>query len=127
MKIRIKGNSIRYRLTQSEVRTLADTGRLEEETRFGPDEQQKLRYTIETKADTDHLQADFINNRITLYLPLQAAKNWPDEERISFEHKLQISPDTTLFLLLEKDFVCLDDVAEDQSDNYPNPRYEKRD
>ena len=26
-----------------------------------------------------------------------------------------------LFLLIEKDFVCLDHTFEDQSDNYPNP------
>jgi hypothetical protein len=26
-----------------------------------------------------------------------------------------------LHLLVEKDFTCLDNVAEDQSDNYPNP------
>ncbi len=26
-----------------------------------------------------------------------------------------------LFLLVEKDFTCLDNVSEDQSDNYPNP------
>jgi hypothetical protein len=26
-----------------------------------------------------------------------------------------------LHLLVEKDFTCLDNVTEDQSDNYPNP------
>lgn len=127
MKIRIKGNSIRYRLTQTEVQTLAETGTLTEETCFGPDEIQKLVYTIETKQGLEHLGADFQNNRITLFIPEQAARNWPGEERVGFQHHLQVSPETSLFLLLEKDFVCLDDVAEDQSDNYPNPRYEKRD
>ena len=127
MKIRIKGNFIRYRLTQSEVRALADTGRLEEETCFGPDDSQVLRYAIETKENIEGLQADFSHNRITLYLPVQAAKNWPEEDRVGFKQEMQVAPTTTLFLLLEKDFVCLDDVAEDQSDHYPNPRYEKRD
>jgi hypothetical protein len=31
-----------------------------------------------------------------------------------------------LFLLLEKDFVCLDETIEDQSDNYPNPLMDKK-
>ena len=127
MKIRIKDNFIRYRLTQSEVRALADTGRLEAETRFGPDEHQVLRYVIATKEDIEGLQADFSQHCITLYLSAPAAKNWPNEDRVGFEHTLQVTPESTLFLLLEKDFVCLDEVAEDQSDNYPNPRYEKRD
>jgi hypothetical protein len=30
-------------------------------------------------------------------------------------------PAQELFLLIEKDFVCLDNTFEDQSDNYPNP------
>ncbi|MEO6759044.1 MAG: hypothetical protein ABIO24_06280 [Saprospiraceae bacterium] len=127
MKIRIKGNSIRYRLIQSEVRALADIGQIVEETRFGPDASQTLRYAIETKADIEGLQADFSQNRITLYLPVQSAKSWPEDDRVGFEQEFQVTPDSTLFLLLEKDFVCLDEVAEDQSDNYPNPRYEKRD
>jgi hypothetical protein len=27
---------------------------------------------------------------------------------------------------LEKDFTCLDETGEDQSDNYPNPKTEER-
>ncbi|MEO6038847.1 MAG: hypothetical protein ABIQ93_10570, partial [Saprospiraceae bacterium] len=121
MKIRIKDNSIRYRLSQSEVRTLADMGQIEAETRFGPEDSQILRYAIETKADIEGLQADFLQQSITLYLPAQSAKNWPAEDRVGFQQEIQVTPDSTLFLLLEKDFVCLDEVAEDQSDNYPNP------
>ena len=30
-----------------------------------------------------------------------------------------------LHLLIEKDFTCLDNIEEDQSDNYPNPLAEK--
>ena len=35
MKIRIKGNSVRVRLTRSEVDHFAETGYLEESTEFG--------------------------------------------------------------------------------------------
>jgi hypothetical protein len=31
-----------------------------------------------------------------------------------------------LHLLIEKDFTCLDNVDEDQSDNYPNPLLQKK-
>ena len=97
MKIRIKGNFIRYRLTQSEVRTLADTGRLAAETRFGPDASQILRYAIATKDDITNLEAEFLQNCITLYLPAQWAKNWPAEDRVGFEHEMQATPTSTLF------------------------------
>lgn len=125
MKIRIKGNFIRYRLTQSEVRKLADSGKLEEETSFGSG--QNFYYALETKTGISGLEADFKNGRITLYLPQEAAHAWPDEDRVGFENTVETIPGKSLYLLLEKDFVCLDEVAEDQSDNYPNPRNEKRD
>ena len=38
-----------------------------------------------------------------------------------FQHKQALSNGKELFLLVEKDFVCLDNTFEDQSDNYPNP------
>ena len=126
MKIRIKGNFIRYRLTKSEVSALVETGAIVEETCFGTEPGQKFMYTLETREDIDHLQADFKEQRITMYLPADAAKKWPKEERIGFEYVQNISPGTDLHLLLEKDFVCLDETIEDQSDNYPNPHYERK-
>lgn len=125
MKIRIKGNSLRYRLTQTEVRALADHGTISETTTFA--EGQVLTYAIETRADLDNLDAEYQAHRIVLLLPEAWAKNWPEEDRVGFNYSKPLTADTSLFLLLEKDFVCLDEVAEDQSDNYPNPRYEKRD
>lgn len=127
MKIRIKGNSVRYRLTKTEVSTLAETGAIVEETCFGTGAGQKLKYALEMREDIQHLQADFNNQRITMYLPAEAAKKWPQEERTGFEYIQNISPGIDLHLLLEKDFVCLDETIEDQSDNYPNPHYERKD
>jgi hypothetical protein len=43
-------------------------------------------------------------------------KEWEDTDKVGFEETAG-----TIYLLVEKDFKCLDNVAEDQSDNYPNP------
>ena len=127
MKIRIKGNSIRYRVTISEVRTLAETGVLLEETCFGPAKEQRFMYALETRDGIEDLQADFKDGRMTMYIPTEVAKKWPDDQRIGYEQIIQVTPEETLYLLLEKDFVCLDKTTEDQSDNYPNPNYEQKD
>ena len=122
MKIRIKGNSVRYRLSQTDVRTLADTGRVAETTQFGPTAGQVFSYALEARQGmADGLGAAFADGCITLYLPAEAARAWPNEERIGFENQVVVAPDVLLHLLIEKDFTCLDEVAEDQSDNYPNP------
>lgn len=119
MKIRIKSNFVRYRLTQSEVKTLAENGYLEEETMFGAG--QKFGYALAAKEGISGLQANFVNGKITMFIPADFAKNWFDEERVGFENEVEVAPGVSLKLLLEKDFVCLDDSEEDQSDNYPNP------
>lgn len=119
MKIRIKGNSIRYRLTQSEVKTLAETGHLAEETCFGPE--QKFGYALKAKAGISGLQANFDGGTITMFIHADAAQNWPASDQVGFENEVEISPGVFLKLLLEKDFACLDETSEDQADNFPNP------
>jgi hypothetical protein len=112
MKIRIKGNSLRYRLTKTEVDCICKDGYLEEKTCFGNNE---LIYALKLYNEND-LSAGFENNKITLFMPYAFAKEWIETDRVGYENKNQ-----DLYLLIEKDFKCLDDVAEDQSDNYPNP------
>ncbi|HEX3383778.1 MAG TPA: hypothetical protein VHS53_01250 [Mucilaginibacter sp.] len=117
MKIRIKGNSIRYRLTKSDIAAIIKDGRLEERTEFGHGAD--LVYTLQTTPDYD-LSATFHDNRITLFVPHSMIERLANTDEVGFE-----SGQGKLFLLVEKDFTCLDNVAEDQSDNYPNPFAEK--
>ena len=49
-----------------------------------------------------------------------ALAEWADTDRVGFENKAN-----NFYLLVEKDFKCLDNVEEDQSDNYPNPLAKK--
>ncbi len=116
MKIRIKGNSLRYRLTRSEVEKLAKDGYLEDRTQFINGE---LVYALQRSKD-DILKADFRNNYITLYMPDAMISEWVSTDKVGFK-----SDNGPLYLLIEKDFVCIDNVNEDQSDNYPNPTANK--
>jgi len=112
MKIRIKGNSLRYRLTKTDVALFSKEGYLEETTTFGT---QRLVYALQ-RSVVDELTATFQHNKITLFMPDNMAEEWELTERVGFENS-----NSQLYLLIEKDFKCLDNVAEDQSDNYPNP------
>jgi hypothetical protein len=116
MKIRIKGNSLRYRLTKSNVAAILKDGRLEDRTEFGD---HALVYALQTTTDYD-LSATFHENKITLFVPHTMIDQLANTDEVGFENG-----QGKLFLLVEKDFTCLDEVAEDQSDNYPNPLAEK--
>lgn len=116
MKIRIKGNSLRYRLTKSDLANLIKNKELAEESHFLSD---KLTYRI-VMADSDTITADFINGAITTNLPVNMALSLWQTEQVGFADK-----SGPVHLLIEKDFTCLDEVEEDQSDNFPNPLAKK--
>jgi hypothetical protein len=122
MKIRIKGNSLRYRLTRPEVVRFSETGLVEERINFGA---VALSYVL-CSTDADELSAAFGDNRITLYVPAGLVDEWLHTDKVGFEHRMPLNgTEESLHLLVEKDYTCLDNVAEDQSDHYPNPLLKK--
>jgi hypothetical protein len=118
MKIRIKGNSLRYRLTRPEVEKFHETGYLEEKIDFVGN---SLYYCL-SSTNQEKLSASFYDNQITVYVPASGIEEWKTTEQVGFEGEMEIEDSKeTLHLLIEKDFTCLDKVTEDQRDNYPNP------
>ena len=112
MKIRIKSSSIRYRLSQSDVAALVEKKQVEDSVDFGIN---KLVYSLQI-VDDYQLSATFNNNTITLFMPATMLAELSGTDKVGFENIRHLP-----HLLVEKDFTCLDNVAEDQSDNYPNP------
>lgn len=118
MKLRIKGNSIRLRLTKSEVLQFSETGVIEEKTDFGNKE---LIYRLAASEGPDLLSSSFENNVVTVFMNQTLASAWYTSDDVGYKHIFKTSDDSEIFLLVEKDFVCLDETFEDQSDNYDNP------
>ncbi|AYL99100.1 DUF7009 family protein [Mucilaginibacter celer] len=112
MKIRIKGNSLRYRLTKSDIAQLGNDGFLEDRTEFTG---KTLNYAIMI-TDDDNLTSDFTGDKIRLNLPRKMIEELINTEKVGFMD--QTGP---VSLLVEKDFTCLDNTEEDQGDNFPNP------
>lgn len=118
MKIRIKGEAIRFRLTKTEVETLCEKGYIEEITHFGD---QAFKYAVQSKK-IESMEASYKENTILISISDQKIKGWETNDTVGFEAAILMGANNTLHLLLEKDFVCLDQRIEDQSDNYPNPK-----
>lgn len=112
MKIRIKDNSIRFRLTQSEVSELGKNGSVSSFTEFVD---RPFIYVIEKTKETT-LSAAFIENKIVMKMPEVMVEEWVSTDTVGFDGQAGL-----VKLLVEKDFVCIDNTMEDQSDNYPNP------
>lgn len=118
MKLRIKGNSVRIRLSKTEVQALCSGTVLEDSTSFGSN---RFGYMVKPVIEGGALYADYENGIINMYVPESLLKEWPTNTVVGFESRLQLSPSELLYLLLEKDFKCIDQTLEDQSDFYDNP------
>lgn len=120
MKIRIKGNSIRLRLTKTDVRNLKETGRVDEKTVLG--NEQLFSYSLLKDENADAISASFVNGSITVVLPKNESETLTETDEITVKGYQNNGEEGDLFLLIEKDLQCLDDTFEDQNDMYENPK-----
>lgn len=122
MKLRVRNNSIRLRLTQKEVAAFKENGRVEEAIEFGANAENKLVYALES-ADAEALSAQFANNRITIFVPQKQAAEWVSNDQTGIENTQNIGAEKTLKILIEKDFACATRRdGEDDSDAFPHPQ-----
>jgi len=122
MKLRIKSNSIRFRLLRSEVERFASAGQISEEIEFGTDRASYLRYSLVTSSDADSVSARFLGNEISIVVPVAIANRWTSSDEVGFEMDQSIGGDGALKILVEKDFECIDRPDDpDRADAFPNP------
>jgi len=121
MKIRILGNSVRLRLSQTEVQQILQKGQVKQTVKFGVKTHQQFHYSLQ-KANIPTIQATYHANEICIRLPRTMADNWAESDQISLETHIPIHDDEQLRILVEKDFQCIDArQGEDESDLFPNP------
>lgn len=126
MKLRIKGSSVRLRLTQSEVAEFYESGKFEDRTEFGGETGQYLSYAVIAESGAEKISANFENGRISIIIPPVIAENWAQTEQTALGAEQKLPSGKTLRISIEKDFACLTPRAEeDESDNYPHPGSEK--
>lgn len=120
MKIRIKGDSIRLRLTKTDVQNLKKYGIVEESTIIGA--QEIFKYSLVSNQDIPSIAAEFRANKITVFLSQKETQILTETNEITVEGFQNNGKDKGLFLLVEKDLQCLDTTSEDQSDMYENTK-----
>jgi hypothetical protein len=119
MKLRIKGNSLRIRVTQGELAQFAATGRVTERVDFGGGA--VLTYALVRDPGISALRSTFSAATIEIRVPEPAARQWCRTEEVTLSATYPTSAGD-LRLMVEKDFGCLAiREGEDESDNFPNP------
>src|SRR3954470_1849970 len=105
MKLRIRGNSIRLRLGESEVRRVARDGEVAESTIFGKGANERFDYVLYASADESAVSAIFTNGRIVIRVPWDVIERWATTAQVSI-HAIQSGGPDELRILIEKDFRC---------------------
>lgn len=121
MKLRMRGNSIRLRLSQDEVAQLNKIGQVEETVEFGL-AAPALSYRLETTVDSNVIKAAFRENCLSVLLPEKDAEHWVNSQQVGIESIQPLGDNRSLRILVEKDFACLATrPQEDDTDAFPNP------
>ena len=118
MKIRIQGNTIRFRLTKQEVSDFASHGELRGKVEFGSSE---LVYQLIRYQQKD-FSVSFVRGVISVNIPESTVNAWANSEQVGFEGEVTYPNGQNLSLLVEKDFQCLIPRKEDESDFFDNPK-----
>jgi hypothetical protein len=120
MKLRLRENSIRLRLLQSEVKSLKESGTISEAITFG--KSQILVYRLQI-SDAPTISASFQSDEITVEIPRKTAGEWINTAQVGLQAEQEIDDEKTLSILIEKDFVCIERPLDaDNADAFPHPK-----
>lgn len=120
MKLRIRDNSLRIRLMQTEVAELRDRGLVKARTGFPGG--REFGYAVESSPASVKPGAFFSESVVTVRLPESVVHAWADSDQVSIADDQLLDDGERLSILVEKDFACLAPRAgEDESDMFPNP------
>lgn len=107
MKLRIHGNSLRFRLSQSEVALLASEGKLEASVQITPAASDLFIYALETSSQAQEVRAWRSDCKIGVTLPEQLVRSWAASDQVGIEQIQPVGAGAHLRIAVEKDFDCL--------------------
>jgi hypothetical protein len=121
VKLRIKGNSLRLRVTRSELDRLLAGEPIEEAIHFSPAPESALRYVLRVDPVSKGTHISYIDGEIDVSVSSEQARVWNEETQVGIYTTLDLSSAGALKIAIEKDFACLDGRDEDNHDTFANP------
>lgn len=127
MKLRIRENSLRLRLTQPEVARICNGGVVENSVPLGPGAEHSLTYRLQTDKGVTKVTVRYTQNLLLVLLPAELTQDWESNEAVGIYAEERWTEDRLLKIAVEKDFKCLDKrEGEDETGAYPHPFTQKR-
>src|SRR6266852_172496 len=121
MKLRIKGDSLRLRVSRSEVARLLAGDCLEETIHFTSEANAKFTCALQQDPLVSIPTVQYTGNRVAIVIPANQANAWGVTDQVGIAEDISLGNLGSLALLIEKDFACLDRREEENEDTFPNP------
>ena len=121
MKVRIKDNSVRFRLSITDLKTLEKKGKVVSTCSFGSSQVFKYSVISNKKGNSEFLCVDLKKNHIKIELAASDVKEWIKSDLEGFDAKMDNGTKEGLYVLIEKDWECLTPRDEDEDNLFPNP------
>jgi hypothetical protein len=121
MKIRIKANSLRLRVSRSELARVLTGDCVEETIQFAAEASARFTYALQQEPSTKSPTVQYTDSRVSVLLPADQAYVWGITDQVGISEDISLGTLGSLALLIEKDFACLDRSDEDNQDTFANP------
>jgi len=120
LKLRVRDNSIRLRLTQTEVEQLRQDRLVRGRVPFAGSSH--FDYVLESSPAGSAAQATFSDGVLTVSIAESRVMRWSNSADVSIASEQSLDDGNHLSILVEKDFTCLAPrEGEDETDMYPHP------
>lgn len=118
MKLRIREQSVRFRLSPDDVAMLGRGEPVTKALKLGP--KLDVTYGIEsTDAQTVGIRPT--SAAIVIQCPAQTLEGLAESDQVGFKETISLEDGGELTVLVEKDFQCLIPRGEDDGTTFPNP------
>jgi len=114
MKLRFDKNSVRFRVKKSDLEKLREQNFAEEKIIFPCGE---FVYRLAVKKHFKEISAEAKQSSIEVNLPHDIVHEWMKNDNVGIYHTIYFS-DSSLDILVEKDFPCKENDSEDKADAF---------
>jgi hypothetical protein len=121
MKLRIKGNSLRLRISQTEMRSLLADGAIADTICFGLAPEARLSYALKHRAADKQICVEYAAQTVSVVLSTRAATAWAQGDEVGI-YGSAATANGPLELIVEKDYACLDGSDPVDRDAFPHPQ-----
>ena len=121
MKLRIKGDSLRLRVTRSELARLLIGERIEDSIHFSSVPDVHLSYALRSAEQSIPISIECVPQAVVVLISKEQLRLWSNDAEVGIYSSIELGRGRSLQVLIEKDFACLDHSDDENVDTFANP------